>query len=147
MPSSTPRELKKLLVQEGFEVYRTLADRVVLAERVRDNLILDSGVAVVASVPQAVVVAVRVQANDFPSEDSEALFERARTLGETLAARGYAEIGRAEVPILDPGDRSRVLDTWYEVHFSLQVAETDSRKTELTFALEFDKIVAAPDSR
>jgi hypothetical protein len=147
MPSSTPRELKKLLVQEGFEVYRTLDDRVVLAERVRDNLILDSGVSVVASEPQAVVIALRVQANDFPGEDGDTLFERARELGQALAERGYSEIGRAEVPILDPGDRSRVLDTWYELHFSLQVGQTEIRRTELTFALEFDKIVAAPDSR
>ena len=41
----TPAELKKTLVARGFEVYRTLGDQVVLADRVRDNLIMDSGVA------------------------------------------------------------------------------------------------------
>ena len=41
-----PRELKKALVSSGFEVFRTMPDHVVLAERPRENLILDSGVRV-----------------------------------------------------------------------------------------------------
>ena len=41
----TPADLKKTLVARGFEVYRTLGDQVVLADRVRENLIMDSGVA------------------------------------------------------------------------------------------------------
>ena len=42
----TPSDLKKTLVARGFEVYRTMGDHVILADRVRDNLIMDSGVAV-----------------------------------------------------------------------------------------------------
>ena len=40
--------VKAALTEAGFEVYRTTADNVHLAERVRDNLIMDSGVFVSA---------------------------------------------------------------------------------------------------
>jgi len=46
MPVPTPAELKKALTAEGFEIYRTTGDRILLADRVRDNLIMDSGVSV-----------------------------------------------------------------------------------------------------
>lgn len=45
MPPSKPVELKRALVREGFEIYRTAGHFVLLADRVRDNLIMDSGVA------------------------------------------------------------------------------------------------------
>ena len=44
MPTFTPQQLKKALVDAGFIIFRTLADEVMLAERVRENLIMDSGV-------------------------------------------------------------------------------------------------------
>lgn len=45
MPFLSPAELKRALIREGFEIYRTAGSFVVLADRVRDNLIMDSGVA------------------------------------------------------------------------------------------------------
>lgn len=45
MPLTSPVELKRALVREGFEIYRTAGRFVLLADRVRDNLIMDSGVA------------------------------------------------------------------------------------------------------
>src|SRR5436853_550872 len=43
--SSVP-EIKKALLASGFEVYRTRGNEVHSADRVRDNLIMDSGVSV-----------------------------------------------------------------------------------------------------
>ena len=51
MPAYTPQQLKKALVSAGFQVFRTLGEEIVLAERVRENLIMDSGVRLRASEP------------------------------------------------------------------------------------------------
>src|SRR5690606_29285172 len=144
MPTPSPRELKRTLIREGFEVYRTLEDCVVLAERVRDNLIMDSGVAVRSDGELAVRVVLRAQANDFPGERPEQLVGRARDLAQGLVRRGYSEVMSQTVPILDPGDRSRTLDTWYEVSVERRMGGTAELLAELRFALGLDKTVPRP---
>lgn len=141
MPSLTLQELKKLLLSEGLEVYRTLGDRVVLADRVRDNLIMDSGVAaVVSDAGLAVRVVVRAQATDFQGETPDGLFAHARRIAAPGVAQGYAEVSTAVVPIHDPGDRARVLDTWYEVTFERAAADVDELIRELKQAVHWAKV-------
>ena len=144
MPLPSPRELKKTLVREGFEIYRTLSDRIVLADRVRDNLIMDSGVAAGTGDEFSVHVVLRAQASDFPGEGADALWERARKLGAGLSARGYSESVVRSVPILDPGDQSKTLDTWYEVGMSRSLDKLADLIIELRFALGLDKTVPGP---
>lgn len=137
----TPSELKKTLLARGFEVYRTLGDQVVLADRVRENLIMDSGVAVRPGAVLAVRFVVRAQASDFPSVPPSDLYERARACALDAMGRGYAEVGVAEVPVRDPGDASSTLDTWYEVSFERAVASEDELEQELRYALGLEKTV------
>jgi hypothetical protein len=139
-------ELKKALISAGFEVYRTLGGRLLLADRVRDNLIMDSGVAAMAEPALGVRLVVRAQAHDFPGESEANLFERARRLGAASVARGYGESEALIVPIHDPGDRSRTLDVWYEVAFEKSVASLDELYPELKYALGVVK-TAAPGAR
>ena len=138
----TPSELKKTLIARGFEVYRTLGDQVILADRVRDNLIMDSGVAVRPAEKFAVRFVVRAQASDFPSAAAGDLYERARTYATDALSRGYLEIGVAEVPVRDPGDASSTLDTWYEVAFERPVTSEDELEQELRYALGLEKTVS-----
>jgi hypothetical protein len=130
-----PSTLKKALVSEGFEIYRTAPNLITLADRVRDNLLMDSGVSVVAGDNLAIRVVLRAQASNFPGEPAESLFARARALSAELAARGYAEVGAEAVPLPDPGDRTRSIDTCYEVSYSLAVAEDAALYQELRFVL------------
>lgn len=139
----TPSELKKTLVARGFEVYRTLGDQVVLADRVRDNLIMDSCVSVRSGALLAVRFIVRAQGSDFPSALPEDLFVRARACAAQAVDRGYAEVGVAEVPVRDPGDASHTLDTWYEVAFERTVGSEDELEEELRYALALEKTVTA----
>ena len=116
MPS-TPQSLKKSLVADGFEVYRTSPSLIILADRVRDNLLMDSGVAVVHGDPLVVRITLRARAAEFPGDGEQTLFERARALAEPMKERGYAEVGCRSGPRdgsgrLDParsipGTRSR----------------------------------------
>ncbi len=138
----TPSELKKTLVARGFEVYRTLSDQVVLADRVRDNLIMDSGVSVRFAGALSVRFVVRAQASDFPSATAEDLYERARLCAAEAQGRGYAEASVTEVPVRDPGDASATLDTWYEVAFERAVANDEELEQELRYALALEKTVA-----
>src|SRR5688500_18488213 len=66
----TPAEMKRALIQAGFEVYTTRGDVVHLADRVRENLIMDAGIFIKSGVP-AVGFVVRAQKNDFPNEGEE----------------------------------------------------------------------------
>lgn len=143
----TPNELKKTLLARGFEVYRTLGDQVVLADRVRDNLIMDSGVAAKPGAVLAVRFVVRAQASDFPSASASDIYQRARECAIDAVGRGYTEVGVAEVPVHDPGDASSTLDTWYEVSFERPVASEDELEQELRYALGLEKTVSRDRGR
>jgi len=138
MPS-TPQALKKSLIADGFEVYRTSPSLIMLADRVRDNLLMDSGVAVVHGDPLTVRITLRARAAEFPGEGEQVLFERARALAEPMAARGYLEVSATAVPVMDPGDPSRTIDTWYEVLYERRVGDESELHPELRFALSLAK--------
>jgi len=139
MPNPTNTELKHALVSAGFEVYRSVGEYVVLADRVRDNLIMDSGVSAAGGTQLCVRFVVRAQYNDFPGEGEEQLFKRARGHASASLDRGYIEVQANVVPIRDPGDRSRTLDTWYEITFEKRVADLAELFSELNYALSLDK--------
>jgi hypothetical protein len=139
MPHPSPSELKKTLQARGFEIYRTTAEEVVLAERVRDNLMMDSAVAVRTGDALAVRLVTRAQSADFPGENPDSLFGRARKLAESAVLRGFRETSTKVVPIRDPGDRTRTLDTWYEVWLERPVSDVNELETELRIALALEK--------
>ena len=143
MPAPTPSELKKALLARGFEIYRTTADEVVLADRVRDNLLMDSMVAARTGKGLAVRIVLRAEAASFPGESPEELFARARHVGAAAERRGYRETTSRTVPIHDPGDRSRTLDTWFEVWFERDVDDVEELARELRVALAFEKSALA----
>lgn len=145
---STPQQLKKALVASGFEVFRTLAEEVVLAERVRENLILDSGVRV-GPLPDGrirVRIVVRAQRTDFPNDDEASLFARCRELAQTAFAEGFAEDATHVNAVKDPVDPDRTLDTFYELFLAREVAALDDAVPVLRYALSLEKAVHGPSS-
>lgn len=149
---SIVQELKRALIAAGFEIYRTRSDAVHLAERPRDNQMLDAGVSIrpgstkvstLAEVPYFEVFAVvRCQRSDFINETAEQLYQRVREFVRAdLLARQYVEIEIREQPMLDPGNTSRVLDVWYEISFSRRVESFERMIAEVRFALSIEKCV------
>ena len=118
-----------------------------LAERVRDNLIMDAGVSAGFGAHLSVRFVVRVQSSDFRGESSDELFARARAAAAGSVDRGYEEVGTTVVPISDPGDSSRTLDTWYEVSLERSVADLEELFDELRYALDLNKTVGTERSR
>ncbi|HYQ42241.1 MAG TPA: hypothetical protein VER11_09735 [Polyangiaceae bacterium] len=147
MSPPTPSELKKLLLAEGFEVYRTQSDQIVLADRVRDNLIMDSGVAARLGDVRCVRFVVRAQASDFPNDPIPTIFERARQMATDALGRGYREIGENSVEVRDPGDDSQTLDVWHEVAFEKALANDAELIAELRYALSLEKTAPAEPRR
>lgn len=137
--AATVIEIKKALVGDGLEIYRTRAAEVQLADRVRDNLILDSGVSVAAGDRLTVRFVVRAQRSDFPHDRPEFLFDQARILAATALARGWAEARSQVTAVTDPVDPSRTLDTWYELVFEKLVDTVDEATREARFALALEK--------
>lgn len=157
MPSLTPAELKRALLREGFEIYRTAGRFVLLADRVRENLIMDSGVALGGAdgaeqgassgvgpagggpgdPPGGLVVRVvlKAQASEFPNDDAEQLLTRARQLATPFSERGYREADCQTISVKDPGNSDHTIDTWHEIHWELPVADLERAMEELRFAL------------
>ncbi len=128
MPSTDSAELKRRLRAAGFEIYRTRSGRVVLAERIRDNLIMDSGVAVALGdneEPPTVIVVVRAQATHFPGVSHEAVLSQAWALASPFQSRGYQAGEPVTLPLSDPANPERTLDTSFEIplHRQLRLQE------------------------
>ncbi len=143
MPESphNAAKIKKALVEAGFEVFRTRGEEIVLAERPRENLIMDSGVRLRLGETLEVRVVLRAQKADFPNEDENRLFERVRTLGGHAVAAGFSEVGTSVTPVPDPGDAGRTLDTFYEITYAKPAAALSDALVELKFALGLEKRV------
>jgi len=137
----TPQQLKKALVAAGFEVFRTLGDDVVLADRVRENLIMDSGVRLRSGEPLQVKVILRAQRVDFPTEDEAGLFARVRAYGKDIVSNGFTEVAASATKVTDPADAERTLDTFYEVTFAKDVGDIEAALPELKLAMALDKAV------
>ena len=139
MPPHTPQQLKKALVSAGFQVFRTLGDEIVLAERVRENLIMDSGVRLRVGDPFEVRIVLRAQKADYPHDDEAHLFDRVRALAKAAVAGGFTEASTAVTRVMDPGDAERTLDTFYEITFQKRVVRLDDALVELKFAVGLEK--------
>ena len=96
LPTPTSR-IKKALVEAGLEVFRTRPEEIILAERPRENLIMDSGVRLrlgdLADAALEVRVVLKAHKTDFPTEEEAHLFDRVRKLAEGAVSDGFAEVG------------------------------------------------------
>ena len=131
-------QLKKILTDAGIEVFRTTADEIQIAERVRLH-IMDSGVRVGLSGPTVRFTA-RSQRSDFPSSNDEQLLEIVRaSIGAEADARGFTEASTSVNEVPDPGNPERVLDVWHEILFEKVVPEADALVAEVRWALAVEK--------
>lgn len=142
MPAPSIQELKKAILQAGFEVYRTRGLELQLAERPRDNLIMDAGVALLTGDALRLRLTVRAQKADFPGENDEALYKRASAQAAALLDRGFSQVEQRARPINDPGDPQKTLDTWFEVVFERLCDSVDQALTEIPPLLRLDKVAS-----
>ncbi len=135
----TSSDIKHALRAAGYEIYRTQAQAVHLAERIRENLIMDSWVRVHGGESPRVVFLVRTQKADFPGETEEELFARARILAQPAIARDFVEARSFVTELPDPGQPSRILDHWYQLEFEKAVADVELALEEVRFVFPLAK--------
>lgn len=138
LPHNAAR-IKKALIEAGFEVFRSRSEEIVLAERPRENLIMDSGVRLRLASALEVRVVLRAQKADFPNEEETRLFDRVRKLAERVLAAGFAEVTTAVTRVADPGDPERTLDTFYEITYAKSADALADALAELKFAMALEK--------
>lgn len=131
--------VKRALVDAGFEVFRTRGDEIVLAERPRENLIMDSGVRLKVGDPFEIRIIFRAQRADFPNEDEADLFGRVRRLAGSLLTPGFVEERTAVTRVPDPGEPERTLDTFYEITYAKPAVALADALFELKVAMSFEK--------
>lgn len=137
-------ELKKQLVAAGFEIYRTLPDSVALVERVRENLILDSGVRL-SLTPSGFKIRVvfRAEGRGFPGESEEQMLERAGALANQATSEGFWAVDQRVVPQMDPSHPEVELDRFYEVACEREVSDFDAATAAMRKALRWLRSVPA----
>jgi hypothetical protein len=138
---ATTAETKKALIAAGLEVYRTRGEVVFLADRVRENLLMDAGAFIRAGAVLSVGLVVRAQASDFPGEDEAQLWARARAVAASALQIGYGEAAAQLHTVADPGDPARIIDTWCELSLEKPVTDLASAIDEVRRAVAFDKVV------
>lgn len=139
LPPKDLAELKKALKEAGFQIYEMRLGRVSLAERVRDNLILDSGVSVGIDPGLNVRVALRAQMLHFPGKTSDEAHGYAEGLATPFVLDGYERDGSAITRVLDPAHPERSLDTVHEVFVQKATSTWSSTLEALRAALELPR--------
>ncbi len=139
MDQLTPQEIKQTLVEAGLEVYRTTGEEVIVADRVRDNLILDSGVRVRAGDAMEVKLIMGLRRGQYPNESDEQVFTRLRQLAAPAMGHGFAEKQTGMAPVNDPADAKRTLDTFFELVLAKQEHERSAMLDLVRFALGLAK--------
>ena len=138
-PNLTPQEIKQTLIDAGLEVYRTTGEEVIVADRVRDNLILDSGVRVRAGDPMEVRLIMGLRQTQYPNEPPDALFGRLRELAAEAVGKGFAEVDAKQAPVNDPADAKKRLDTFFELVFSKREPDRAAMLDLVRFGVEIAK--------
>jgi len=137
-------DLKKKLVAAGFEIYRTLPGSIALVERVRENLILDSGIRLAPSAKGFTVrVIFRAEGRGFPGETEEQMLERARGLASQAAVHDFETVAQDVVPQMDPSHPGIELDRFFEVTAEREVAELEEAFAALRVAFGWLRSVPA----
>lgn len=150
-----PTDLKKALRSEGFVIYRTLGEHIALAERVRENLILDSGVRIKATTAPGdgpneagatfeVTITFRAEKNAFPGIREAAIYTHMTQGSQSAADQGFRELTRGARAITDPVDPEVTLDTFYELVMVKAAADFPEAVNLARFALGIDRIVFPP---
>jgi len=140
----TPLEIKQSIIAAGLEVYRTTGEEVIVADRVRDNLILDSGVRVRAGKPMEVRLIMGLRRGQFPNESDDQLFARLRELASPAMGKGFVEARTGMAPVNDPADAKKTLDTFFELILVKPEADLNEMLELVRFAV---KIAQTAESR
>ena len=134
-------ETRAALIAHGIEVSRVEHGMIALAVRVRSHL-MDAGVRVQIEPAAEVQFTVRAQSSDFPGKSDDQLFAKVREAADDAAhAHGFSESAHQSRELLDPGDASRVLDTWYELTYAKQVSSAEDLLRDVRWALSVPKCV------
>lgn len=136
-------ELKRLIRSAGYQMYGTRGQEVLLAERVRDNLILDSGISLSPD-PLTIHVTLRAQMFHFQGQSLDDARSFAESLGEAFLALGYERMGAKQVTIPDLNNAGAALDTVCEVSLAKPLGGPEDIPGAIQGALALPRTSADP---
>jgi hypothetical protein len=103
---------------------------------------MDAGVSLQFAPEPAVRFVVRAQSSDFPGMGAQQLYDKVRAdVASAALAHGFEEVAEQPREIRDPGDRSRVLDTWHELVFAKPIRDSDTWIDDVRWAMAVSKCV------
>jgi hypothetical protein len=138
-------ETKRALREAGLQVYEVRDGCIALAERIRDNLILHSGVAVCPST-WTVKVSVRAQSLHFPGQSQERIATQAEELGAPFESRGFAKVSASSHDVGDPSHPGRTIDVVHTVLFERACSSWDEALAEIRAAFLLPRATTDSDN-
>jgi hypothetical protein len=144
-PKSAIVETKRALREAGLQVYEVRDGCIALAERVRDNLILHSGIAVCPAT-WTVRVTVRAQSLHYPGQSQERIALQAEELGLPFQARGFSKLGASSHDVGDPSHPGRTIDVVHAVTFQRPCASWDEALEEIHAAFLLPRATTDSDN-
>ncbi len=137
------KELRRVLVEAGFLVFRVRDDEVHLAERQNVQL-MEAGVRVRGGDSPAITVVIRTQRSDSPDKRASALLDVVRDRAAGLFSAGYTEIQAVSREIRSVSDPDQVTDLWHEVTLRREISSMDEAVAQARLALATERYIV-PD--
>lgn len=144
MPHYAPKELRRVLVENGLEVFRVKDDEVHLAERQNLHL-MEAGVRIRCGEQYSVTVVARAQRSDSPSRQAETQFSLVRSGIQRLLDAGFVETNAESRTLHSVSDASQVVDVWYEITVVGQFDDFDAMLKHVKLAMSLDRYIAVED--
>jgi hypothetical protein len=143
----TAKELRRVLTDNGLEVFRVKDDEVHLAERQNLHL-MEAGIRIHCGDRYAVTVVARSQQSDAPTRQPDAQFALVREGLSALFTAGFTEQSAESRTLHSVSDSSQVVDVWYEVTVRREFDDLDTMLASVKLAIGLERYLgSAQDSR
>lgn len=142
--SYTPKELRRVLLDSGLEVFRVKDDEVHLAERQNLHL-MEAGVRIRCGESYGVTIVARAQRSDAAARHADEQFAFVREGIREILAAGFVETGADSRTLYSVSDSTQVVDVWYEITVHREYSDLESMIAGVRHALSIERYISVPE--
>ncbi len=142
--SYTPKELRRVLLDSGLEVFRVKDDEVHLAERQNLHL-MEAGVRIRCGESYGVTIVARAQRSDAAARHADEQFALVREGIRDILTAGFVEKSADSRTLYSVSDSTQVVDVWYEITVYRDFADVEAMIAGVRHALSVERYISVPE--